>query len=39
MGAGERGGQGVELLAQRGQRGRAMRRRLGGDGHAQLVLA
>ena len=38
MGAGERGGQGVELLAQRGQRGRAMRRRLGGDGHAQLAL-
>ena len=38
MGAGKWDGQRVELLAQRGQRGRAMRRRLAGDGHAQLAL-
>ena len=38
MGAGERDGQSVELLAQRGERGRAMRRRLGGDGHAKFAV-
>ena len=38
MGAGERDGQGVELLAQGRQGGRAMRRGLTADGHAQFAL-
>ena len=37
MGAGEREGQGVELLAQGRQGGGAMWRGLTADGHAQFV--
>ena len=38
MGAGERDGGSVELIAQGGQRGGAMGGGLGGDGHAQLAV-
>ena len=38
MGAGEGDSQSVELLAQRRQCGRAMRRGLRGDGHAEFAL-